>query len=490
MNDYDKPYTTSSFHVGDNNVVKVCVFCESKTHYSDQCKVISEYEQRIDFLKKNRKCFKCTKGGHQSKNCHVRVRCFTCKGNHHSAVCRKGGKHENTNKKDEKVTLLVSDKQTVLLQTANVLIPRKHDNNCKQTKILLDSCSQQTYVSESLVEALKLKPIREVEMIVKAFGEKGKQMKLKEYEILLKSQTKKKNSITIKALSVPVPNICTPISGQHVSKTVMMHPFLRDLELADDGSNDSSEIDILIGADVYWDIVTGEVKKEESTCLVAVKSIFGWILNGPVTFLDSSTSMCTPSAHVMKIQNYETNVELHEAMSRFWDLDVIGISENETTLHEQVENNVKFVNGRYSTSLPFKEENPDIPKNYNISMKRLNSLHSRLKRNPDVLKKYDDVIQEQIKLGIVEEVSASCEAEESLTYLPHREVIREEKSSTKLRIVFDASAKSRSNSHSLNTALYKGPCLNPQLYDLLLQFRSHRGSPNSRHRKSLFTNSC
>ena len=80
-----------------------------------------------------------------------------------------------------------------------------------------------------------------------------------------------------------------------------------------------------------------------------------------------------------------------------------------------------------------------------------------------------NVFKEQLENGIIEEVADTGDVA-NVTYLPHREVIREDKSSTKLRVVFDASAKSNGNV-SLNEALYKGPSLNPELFDLLLKFR-------------------
>ena len=58
-----------------------------------------------------------------------------------------------------------------------------------------------------------------------------------------------------------------------------------------------------------------------------------------------------------------------------------------------------------------------------------------------------------------------------VTYLPHRAVVRENKSTTKVRIVYDASAKNKGP--SLNECLYKGPCLNALLYDIFFRFRVH-----------------
>ena len=53
-------------------------------------------------------------------------------------------------------------------------------------------------------------------------------------------------------------------------------------------------------------------------------------------------------------------------------------------------------------------------------------------------------------------------------YLPHRVIFREEKITTKVRPMFDASSKSVG--HSLNDCLYAGPNLLPKI--LLLLFYS------------------
>ena len=112
---------------------------------------------------------------------------------------------------------------------------------------------------------------------------------------------------------------------------------------------------------------------------------------------------------------------------------------------------------------------PMLADNFNLSLRRLEQLKGKLSRNEELLKSYDNVIKEQLEQNIIEEVKEPGIIG-NVTYLPHKEVIKDEKSSTKLRVVFDASAKSCGNP-SLNEILYKGPCLNPQLYDLLLKFR-------------------
>jgi len=58
---------------------------------------------------------------------------------------------------------------------------------------------------------------------------------------------------------------------------------------------------------------------------------------------------------------------------------------------------------------------------------------------------------------------------EKAYYIPHLAVIRREASTTKLRVVYDASAKSGKGGISLNDCLHKGPSLNPLLFDILLR---------------------
>ena len=57
-------------------------------------------------------------------------------------------------------------------------------------------------------------------------------------------------------------------------------------------------------------------------------------------------------------------------------------------------------------------------------------------------------------------------------YLPHHAVLREDKATTKLRIVYDTSSKTCGP--SLNDCLYTGPKFGQRIMDILLRFRTHR----------------
>ena len=71
------------------------------------------------------------------------------------------------------------------------------------------------------------------------------------------------------------------------------------------------------------------------------------------------------------------------------------------------------------------------------------------------------------------EIYSSNESGEPVHHLPHHAVICWERSTTKICIVYDGSAKLSDAELSLNNCLQTGPNLIPKLFDVLVQFRSH-----------------
>ena len=86
------------------------------------------------------------------------------------------------------------------------------------------------------------------------------------------------------------------------------------------------------------------------------------------------------------------------------------------------------------------------------------------------MKNYDTIFKEHLEEGIIEKASI-IPNEGCVHYLPHRPVIHNDRETSKMRIVFDASAKFK-NEKSLNDVLDTGPCLLPLLFNILLSFRT------------------
>ena len=134
------------------------------------------------------------------------------------------------------------------------------------------------------------------------------------------------------------------------------------------------------------------------------------------------------------LMSIEENNSLSEKVERFWSLDAIGISPTEKSVYERTEQSIKFVNGRYQVELPFKEEFPIIEDNYDHCVKRLNSLKRKLEKSPTLLAKYDDIMQKQLKDGIIEKIEEKSRSSAgNVTNLPHCPVVNEDKNTHCLR---------------------------------------------------------
>ena len=140
---------------------------------------------------------------------------------------------------------------------------------------------------------------------------------------------------------------------------------------------------------------------------------------------------------------------LVEEMNKFWELDSIGVLPNEASVHDKFLDTIRKRDSRYEVSLPWKEHQLLLSDNYEVAVSRLNSVLKRLKRNPELFAECNRIIEEQSSKGIISEVDRNAEIKVGrLNYLPHHSVIRKDKQTTKVRIVYDASA--RSTGPSLN----------------------------------------
>ena len=89
--------------------------------------------------------------------------------------------------------------------------------------------------------------------------------------------------------------------------------------------------------------------------------------------------------------------------------------------------NVRHNGQRYEAELPFKDDCLPIRDNYNLCYNHLKSMHFKLRKIPDILPEYENIIQEQLAAGIIEKIPIQSSEElnkEDVHYLPHHGVIR------------------------------------------------------------------
>ena len=218
-----------------NNAKKVCLFCNNDGHYSDKCPKVKKVDERIEILKTKKCCFKCMKSGHSKLNCKSTVKCFKCNTfSHHTALCRNEEKTKNgddkkrlpSNQDDKQETqhnFLVRHNQTVLLQTAKGIITNADESKAKSVRILFDSSSQSSYISEKAVEALSLKEIHGGNVSINTLGNKDEKF-IYEYEFKIKT-LKNNFSLSMKALCVP--KITDTMNGRYLDIAIQQNSFLK-----------------------------------------------------------------------------------------------------------------------------------------------------------------------------------------------------------------------------------------------------------------------
>ena len=342
-------------------------------------------------------------------------------------------------------------------------------------RILFDGGSQRSYITKDLRDRLGLSPKRVETLNLSTFGDKvyrKQRCELVELE-LFKGDG---DSLNISALTFP--QICSALPSK-VDLTDC--PAFESLDLVSDASCDNKPIDILIGSDLYWEFVSGKVIRS-NTGLVAIESKFGWILSGTTEGPNVDTDGVSVS-HLIVTRDVgvsQPTDDLKLNLQRFWETESIGIFKEpeEKSIKDEEELfqlNIERESGRYSVNLPWKTDGQPLPTHYELSKTRLTYLQQRLQKNKELMKKYDDIIEEQLQAGIVEPVSTENENRVNnpkIHYLPHHAVVREDKT-TKVRIVFNGSAKLDSGDLSINECLERGPNLVPSLFDILVRFRSH-----------------
>ena len=467
-----------------------CMYCRNN-HPSVTCDSVTDVEARKKILRSSGRCFNCLKKNHLSRNCHSTSKCRNCQGRHHTSICERGRRPRGDHAADTvplldpntptfsptttTSTLCSTQGKVILLQTARTVAYNPHRPKLTtRVRILFDSGSQRSYLTERAVKQLQLKPTGGQTLSIATFGslqEHTRVCPIVSVGICLKGEYPS----MLLSLHV-VPTICEPISSQPINASVESHDHLLKLELADSADGNSHlPVDLLIGCDYYWDLVTGSICRGVQGP-TAIHTKLGWVLSGPThcpeAMVNSVAGVVT--THLLRVdsQPIDESAQLSEQLRSFWELESLGIHEQEKTLYSEFVNHVSFQDGHYKVTLPWKELHDSLPDNYQLSVNRLKGLLRRLRHTPNLLHQYHSMIQEQLAKGIIEPVDTNEVTTNLVHYLPHHGVVRTDKATTKLRIVYDASSKT--SGPSLNECLYKGPKFNQMILDLLIRFRSYR----------------
>ena len=169
---------------------------------------------------------------------------------------------------------------------------------------------------------------------------------------------------------------------------------------------------------------------------------------------------------------------LTDILKSFLETESLGIKEEPIESEVNPEpflTNVKFLHEQYKVGLPWLRERSEMPDHYNLCFNPLKYLQRRLIKEPGILEEYQRLLNDQLSRSIIEHVTSDDRSSSSKTCvhcLPHHPVVKQNRSTTKVQIVYDRSATSH-ESPSLNDCLQVGPNLISKLFNDLNWFRYH-----------------
>ncbi|KAL9968821.1 hypothetical protein ACROYT_G020955 [Oculina patagonica] len=449
-----------------------CVLCHGP-HQITSCKKWGEtsVKDRWEVSKENGLCFRCLSSGHQGKNCPENNRCGIndCKGTHHFHL-----HFEQRPNPPERVDAAVGTRSAfgesegdVVLRTVPVLLVGPEGQAIK-VNAFLDDGSDSTYVRDDIITALGL-VANERNLKLSTLTDSCVPLKSKKVTLTIKSLDGETQS-TVEAWTLQ--EMCQGLSIPDWNQHKIKWDHLKNIAFPKIPGKRT--IDILIGSD------HPELSLALSECYgpigapVARKTPLGWTCVGRLPALPSAKR--NAFARTFRTQTL-SETRLDEQLREMWEIDSLGVrssdvnqlSQEEVSAMTKAEKSRRWIGGRYEVAIPWKEELPAVPDNREEAEKRLYSLEKSLLKKPEVAQRYKEAMNANVDKGYVRKLETEVVNDGPSWYLPHFPVIREDRETTKVRIVFDSAAKCQGM--SLNDAMLTGPKLQRDVLEILLRFR-------------------
>ncbi|XP_058816239.1 uncharacterized protein LOC131679517 [Topomyia yanbarensis] len=468
-----------------------CVACTAN-HLLYQCGAFQRMSvsDREALLRTHSLCRNCFRQGHQAKNCQSKFSCRNCKGRHHTMVCFKrekennakeakiaNGENASTSKEPQTPESLqvanvaatdVSASNTVqqfssqvLLATAVVVI-EDDDGRHFPARALLDSGSESNFVTERLSQRLKVGR-QKVKISVLGIGQtatKVKQRILTTIRSRVSDFSREMSFLVLPKVTVNLPTATINAAGWAIPNGV---------KLADPSFCVSKGVDMVLGIEAFFDFfVIGRKILLGEQMPALNESVFGWVVCG---------GLSNPTQSLKINCNVSTSDSLEALVERFWDCE--GIESTVNYSPEEARCEALFAqtvqrgaDGRYTVSLP-KDETilTRMGDSRDIAFRRLLGTERRLARDAGLREQYVSFMEEYHRLGHMRRVEATASAPVRRCYLPHHPVVKEASTTTKVRVVFDASCNT-SSGISLNDVLLVGPVIQEDLRSIILRCRT------------------
>ncbi|XP_043264010.1 uncharacterized protein LOC122404151 [Colletes gigas] len=481
--------------------MKLCGFCNGP-HKLTQCQnfVRLTAKMRSHYVRNHGWCVQCLGTTHIGTKCRSPTACTKCSGRHHPLLhfeifresqsqplpVNEYGEREETSSrapprrpaKSRPHTKTSSSTNTtkattshcttfgtgvprpVLLATARVRVYGKYGAT-RIARALLDQGSETSFISASLVNDLQLVRRKTPATVTGLGGDRTTTIK---YSVGMCLSAKKGRTPTCTVDAYVVPRITTYAP---TSLKPLGYEAFRDLPLADPDHNADQNIEILIGADLYAQIMRPGFRRITAEGPIAQETAFGWVISGPIPAV-GKTQNPVRTLHCTVLES------LDNAIRKFWETEEIPATSVRTKSEEDCEaffrkTVVRDETGRFLVRLPFNCPRPEeaLGNSFHIALSALTRLRKKLDTNPVLGKEYSEFLTEYEWQGHMTRIEP---IDRSRLYIPHRAVIRTDSTTTKLRVVFNATSRT-TGGRSLNDILHVGPKLQNDITSVLTRWR-------------------
>ncbi|XP_063697861.1 uncharacterized protein LOC134828804 [Culicoides brevitarsis] len=400
--------------------------------------------QRKYEVTKKRLCYNCL-NEHSVKECNSNKTCKECGKFHHTLI--------HIPPKQSQVNLVTA--LNVLLATAIVKIQAK-DGTWVPIRILIDMGAQGSFITEDCVQKLQLSKKR-THINVVGMGETAAGDCNKMVSVVLSPHFASNYRMHVKAF------VMKKLVGQlPTQKFEINNRKVMNLKLADPHFNIPAKVHMLVGADVYSNIlITDKFIHGEPS---AQNTQFGYILFGN-----------TAASKPQKTFSLITTMDLSKQLKKFWELESIPEQKFLSTddmMCEQIysENVTRARDGRYIVKIPFYEDKlAELGDSRSKAYARLLQMERKLDKNPSLKESYVDFMRTYEKLNHMTEVPTGT----IKYFFSHHGVERPESTTCPLRVVFDGSATS-STGLCINDCMYNGQKLQKDIFEILLKWRQRK----------------
>lgn len=482
---------------------KSCPICDG-SHNPFNCEsfIALDIDGRIKLLADANRCYNCLRTGHRSPVCPSNKRCQTCKSKHHTLIHQRyanspkgvcvttttsnSAEHQiSTNVPNSTVpttsssTTLTSStvytnespRSAVLLATAMVLV-RGANNSCHRLRALLDSASDSCFVTDAAVKRLQIES-KPTSMSISGIGHTDAGKSFSKVVLFLFSRHDPKFALTVNALTIP--KITGKLPAQHISHERWQH--LQNIPLADPQYHVPKSVDLLLGADILGLCLRDGQLASDNGSPFALNTAFGYILFGQIEIQSSShIRSLTGCTSLDECDTQERSLDT--LLRSFWEIEELSSNRFHTPSEQQCEEHfqqthLRTEDGRFVVALPFSASAQPLGDSRLSASIRLHQLERRFRSSPELKSLYVEFMRDYEDQRHMELIDPSERNRPNTYYLPHHGVMKSSSTTTKLRVVFDASNRTTTGI-SLNDNLLTGPKVQHDITSIVIRWRAHK----------------